>query len=669
MVGGTADRHSVDVVADPAVPGLLRSFNTAGVLAPADVHLARRLMLLAGEGDDLVGLAVALAGRAPRVGHVSVDLATVRSSAVVGEEDAGLESLDWPEPEGWLARVRASALVAATDRPAGARQGARPLHLAGTRLYLDRYWADEAAVAADLLRRVGTAPPQPVPAWLDARLASLFPGDAAADQRDAATTALAGLLTVIAGGPGTGKTTTVARILALLIECADRQGTRPPLIGLAAPTGKAAARMEEAVREEAVALAGSTPVRRYLESLDGFTIHRLLGSRPDSGSRFRHHRGHRLPHDVVVIDEASMVSLALMARLLEAVRPDARLILVGDPGQLVSVEAGAVLADIVGPASGPAPVDALGGVAGAGPAPADRGGPTSGSMPPPPPPPARPRAGLAGRIAFLHVNHRFSGPLAELAAAIRAGRPERVLDVLGGGDRRVRWLPAGAGEVQQELTAWAAGLVSAARAGDGPAALDALSRHRLLCAHRDGPAGVTAWNRHVQDWVAAQVAGADPGGGWYVGRPVMVTANDYGLRLFNGDTGVVVANPGPERNGTASAAGGPLVVAFGGGGRGAVRSVSAYRLPAAETVFAATVHKSQGSEFDRVTLILPAESSRLLTRELLYTAVTRARREVVVVGGEAALRRAVERPVGRASGLADRLWAAGAATGGPGARA
>ncbi|HET9076658.1 MAG TPA: exodeoxyribonuclease V subunit alpha [Acidimicrobiales bacterium] len=662
-----AEAYDARLVLGEEGPQNLRVFNSAGVLAPADVHLARRLCRLAGEDDELVALAAALAGRAPRVGHVSVDLATVRSSAVVaGDDEAAVDSLPWPDPAGWVPRVAGSALVDAGPEPAGGAAGAaggepvsRPLRLEGTHLYLDRYWRDEMDVAADLLRRAEPARrPGPAGGGRDPdgvdpgpggagapsaprRLEELFPGDPARDQRQAAAVALSGRLSVIVGGPGTGKTTTVARLLALITETAIGAGRRAPLIGLAAPTGKAAARMEEAVRSEAARMAVADATRAHLGSVAGVTIHRLLGSRPDRVSRFRHHRGHRLPHDVVVVDEASMVSLALMARLLEAVRPDARLILVGDPEQLVSVEAGAVLADIVGPTARPAGAD---------------GG------------------RLAGRIAVLRTNHRFSGPLAELASAVRAGRTERALEVLAGGHPAVRWLPsppagwdrpAGSdpgddpgGEVLRELlTGWAADLVAEARAGRGRSALDVLARHRLLCAHRDGPAGVTVWNRRIEEWVAAVQPAIGLEGPWYAGRPVMVTANDYGMRLFNGDTGVVVAVPGPDGTGPepASPTTGSRVVAVDGAG-GRVRTVSPFRLQAVDTVFATTVHKSQGSEYDRVTVVLPPETSRLLTRELLYTAVTRARQGVLVVGSEAAVRRAVGQPLSRASGLGRRLW-------------
>ena len=633
---------------DPALvlgldPGsLLGAFNRAGVLAPADVHVALHLGRLGGDPEETVGLAVALAVRAPRVGHVHVDLATVRSTvASEAEEDVDFDALPWPEGAGWVERVAASPLVSAgRDGPDD-----RPLRLVGTTLYLDRYWRDEGAVAADLARRsrengVGAPVDEAV---LESGLVRLFPGDADGEQQAAAATAVRHRLTVVAGGPGTGKTTTVARLLALLEEQAMAAGARPPLVALVAPTGKAAARMAEAVRAEAGRMAVDPAARGRLLALDASTIHRLLVRHPGNASRFRHHRHNRLPHDVVVVDETSMVSLWLMARLAEAVRPDARLVLVGDPQQLASVEAGAVLGDIV---QAPA---------------------------------------LAPRVALLRANHRFHGALAQLAGAIHAGDAEGAVAALSAGDPAVRWLPvdvsaalgsypgshrpgalqpgalqpgssrpgshrpgssrssaSGLDPVREAVCAAGVGLVGAARAGEAGGALDALGRFRLLCAHRRGPAGVATWNPVIEEWLSAEIEGFSSDGAWYVGRPVIVTANDYSLRLFNGDTGAVVSR---EHGGVG--------VAFRRGG--AVATVGPSRLADVDTVFAMTVHKAQGSEFDEVVVLLPQAASRILTRELLYTAVTRARNRVTLVGTEETVRAAIGRPIARASGLAARL--------------
>ncbi len=351
--------------------GLLGKFNRAGVLVAADIHVARTLGRLGGDSDELVALAAALAVRAPRVGHVLADLAMVRETVVAAkeEDEADLSDLPWPSIEPWLQRLAGSPLVAAGD----ACPDDRPLRLVGSALYLDRYWQDEVDVARDLLARSGVPPLVLDEDWLAQGMARLYGGDASGLQRQATLTALRRRLSVIAGGPGTGKTTTVARLLALVFQQAAEAGAQYPLVALAAPTGKAAARMAEAVHDEARKLDIDETARGRLLALDAFTVHRLLGRRPGSWARFRHDHGNQLPHDMVVVDETSMMSLPLMASLVEAVRPEARLVLVGDHEQLASVEAGAVLGDIVGPA---ATANEAGSAAGAWPAPSS---PTAGS--------------------------------------------------------------------------------------------------------------------------------------------------------------------------------------------------------------------------------------------------------------------------------------------------
>jgi len=575
-------------------PPALRAFNEAGVLAPADVHVAVRLLTLAGENDPDVALAAALAVRAPRLGHVYADLATVRDTTVVDvEEPVDIASLPWPDVGAWIARLARSGLV---------HDG--PLRLEGTRVYLDRYWREERQIATDLRGFAGEAPAVADDVLAEG-LARLFgPGDDA--QRRAADAAVRRRLAVVAGGPGTGKTTTVARIAALLAEQAAAAGAPPPLIALAAPTGKAAARLEEAVHDEARRLDVSDDVRASLLSLGASTLHRLLGRRRGSHSRFRHQRGNRLPHDVVVVDETSMVSLSLMARLVEAVRPDARLVLVGDPGQLSSIEAGAVLGDIVGPATGEG-------------------------------------------IVVLDRVHRFGGGIAALAGAVRDGDADAALEVLRAAPEGVVWLEQDAGSeeglelVRRRAVDAGRAIFHAAREGDAESALGALGAFRLLCAHRRGPYGVAAWGPQVEGWLAADVAGFSADERWYPGRPLMVTENDYALRLYNGDTGVVVAG-----------ADGRTTAAFER--RGEVMPVAPSRLESVDTVYAMTIHKAQGSQFGTAAVLLPDRASRLLTRELLYTAITRAREELILAGTEDAVRAAVERPVARASGLRELLW-------------
>jgi exodeoxyribonuclease V alpha subunit len=543
------------------------------------------LTVLAKESDERVALAVAFVVRAVRGGSVCIDLSQV---ATLVAAQVGVAGLPWPPAAEWSAAVSQSRLV--TEQPV--------LHLDAGLLYLDRYWIEECRVAADVLalagtRRGGTAPD----------IARLFPGSYA-EQRGAAEVALSRALTVLTGGPGTGKTTTVARLLALLAEQAELDaqpvGHKKLRIALAAPTGKAAARLLEAVQLEVDALDPADRAR--LPELSATTLHRLLGSRPDTKSRFRHNRDNRLPHDVIVIDETSMVSLTMMARLLEAVRPESRLLLVGDPDQLASVDAGAVLADLV---------EGLDAVA-------------------------------DSPVARLATSHRFGESIGALAQAIRAGDADTAIEVLAAGGDHIEWIASGdaSGILRKVVVPHALKLREAAVLGDAEEALRTLDQHRLLCAHRHGPYGVTYWNRQIERWLAEQTD-TPLWAPWYPGRPILVTANDYGLSLYNGDTGVAVLREGGLRA-VMAGAGGPLELAPG-------------RLADIETMHAMTIHKSQGSQATDVTVLLPTEDSRLLTRELLYTAVTRAREKVRVIGTADQLRAAVDRRAVRATGLARRL--------------
>jgi len=413
--------------------GLLDEFNEAGVLVAADVHVARRLAALGEEDEERVKLAVALAARAPRLGHVHVDLGTIRDTATVdADEPVDLSGLPWPAAGEWSARVGASGIVAVGEEGGDLKL---PLRLIGSRLYLDRYWREERQVAADLLALCEYPLGDVALDLLREGLARLFSGERDDRQRLAAACAVLRRLAVVAGGPGTGKTTTVARIVALLCEQAASVGAGPPLVALAAPTGKAAARLEEAVHEEAARLPIDEGVRDQLVALQASTLHRLLGWRPDSQSRFRHNRGQRLPHDVVIVDETSMVSLSLMARLVEAIRPATRLVLVGDPGQLASIEAGAVLGDIVGPATEKLRIGAASRAALA-----DATGHTVAAEDPPP------GSSFGDGIVVLDQVHRFGKGIARLAEAIRLGDADAVLEALTDAPEEVRWIPVDVAE-------------------------------------------------------------------------------------------------------------------------------------------------------------------------------------------------------------------------------
>jgi exodeoxyribonuclease V alpha subunit len=625
-VEGRAPTSPARLVAQ-GVSGLLSVFNHAGILNTADLHTAETVCRIGHEPDETVRLALALTVRALRKGSVCIDLCTVRTTAF-DEADTviDLAALPWPDPHEWIAAVAASPLVSA-DQPGG-----RPLRLANGLLYLERYWQQEELVRVQLRQRFDAAPPEIDQPRLAAALHRLFdhdglaPGEADRQQLAAAVSAL-GRVTVLAGGPGTGKTTTVARLLALL---QDQPGP-VPRVGLAAPTGKAAARLEEAVRAAAAQLEPDD--RERLGDLTASTLHRLLGWLPSNRSRFRHDASNHLPHDVVIVDEMSMVSLTMMARLLEAVRPSARLVLVGDPDQLSSVEAGAVLADIARAPGLPDPdlgrrLVELGLIAEDEPAP------------------------VHGVVQLTHT-WRFDGAIDALARAIRAADADTTIEVLRSGASDVQFHEVDLESAPTQASAQALTVMSAqvreagiamleaARSGDDAGALAALDRHRLLCAHQHGPFGVLRWSLEVERWLSESIPGYAEDGEWYVGRPLLVTANDYEMSLYNGDTGVIVKTPNGVR------------AAFARGA--AAKLYPPVRLDAIQTVHAMTVHRAQGSQFETVSFVVPPPNSPLLTRELLYTAVTRARRQVLIIGSEEAIRRAVLRPANRASGLRHRL--------------
>ncbi|WP_210424371.1 exodeoxyribonuclease V subunit alpha [Gephyromycinifex aptenodytis] len=564
--------------------GLLAHANQAGLVTAPDVHVADRLGVLTGEDRPEVLLAVALLSRAARAGSTCLD---VRSVAELTPEVAWPEGAGWPDPQAWSQACQSGPLI-----EAGVLR-----HEFGL-LYLDRYWQEERQVCADLQLRLSQPPPQVDEDRLASALERLFPGQSFAEQRQASQRAARSWTTVLTGGPGSGKTTTVARLLALLADQADGAPLR---IALSAPTGKAAARLQEAVLNAAGHLTGPDAAR--LEQLQASTLHRLLGWRPGHRTRFAHDRSNPLPHDIVVVDETSMLSLTMTARLLEALRPQARLILVGDADQLASVDAGAVLADLV--------------------------------------------AGLSGRadspVVTLRGSHRFDAGIRTLADAIRDGDADALLAALrsSGPERELIEDEDPLPRLRARLVRHACAIRDAARDGRGEEALELVGRHRLLCAHRRGPFGVQAWNRHIERWVTEETGDRlfEP---MYLGRPLLVTANDYGLELFNGDTGVVVRGED----------GSP--VAWMSGASGSAR-LGASRLGDVETMHAMTVHKAQGSEAQDVTVLLPTDDSALLTRELLYTAITRAQRRVCVVGSEAVLRESLTRRARRATGLAERL--------------
>jgi exodeoxyribonuclease V alpha subunit len=606
------------------------ALHAAGVVGDLDVAFADLVRRLDGRGGSAeLALAAALVSRRVADGHVCLPLDEYAGQPL---SDAA-PRLRAPSRDAWAAALRRSPVVGSP----GART---PLVLDDAdRVYLWRYWSYEQRLAAALRARAAHEP-RVDRARLRADLRAVFasPPDADADvdwQRVAAATAALRGLCVVSGGPGTGKTSTVAQILALLVLQASARGEQLR-VALAAPTGKAAARMDESLRGSA-ARERLPPAARALWPEGASTLHRLLGARPDS-VYFRHDAAHPLPLDVLVVDEASMVDLALMAKVVDALPADARLIVLGDRDQLASVEAGAVLGDVCGPAPGCSAAFAAT-LAECG----VRAAPATSAV----------AAPLADVVVPLRRSWRFGAAsgIGRLAAAVKEGDADAAVALLREGSHAdVAWADPPAGELPERLAEVAAAgfgpYAAAVARGDVAAAFAAFARFRVLCAHRTGPSGVGAVGRRVEDALAARGLLA-PTAGWYAGRSVMVLRNDYGQRLFNGDVGLAL----PDGDGE------PRVwfEAPGGG----VRAVAPPRLPAHETVWAMTVHKSQGSEFDEVLVVLPPEPSRVVTRELLYTAVTRARRRVTIWGSPAVVAAAVATPVQRSSGLRDALWSTG----------
>ncbi|HEV2220888.1 MAG TPA: exodeoxyribonuclease V subunit alpha, partial [Casimicrobiaceae bacterium] len=533
------------------------------------------------------------------------------------------------------ATLLASGMVGTPQAP-----DAHPLILDDDgRVYLHRYFDYERRLA----RRLTAPSPDPsrvndenVKSLLDLLFAANAKrlGNLPDWQRIATALALERRLTIISGGPGTGKTTTVVNVLACVL--AENPNCR---IRLAAPTGKAAARMLEAIRNAAAQLPADLRERLPSES---FTVHRLLGLRPGAGG-FQHGSARPLPIDLLVVDEASMLDLSLAARLLEAVPHDARVILLGDKDQLAAVESGAVFSEIsADPTLSRGCAERLSEITGI---------PAAlivGATPIKPTP-------LDDSVVWLTENFRFAkhSGIGRLAALVNAGEAESAIDFLrSDSDPALEWIEDAHAAPQaatlQAIIDEMAGYIDAARAGLGTKAalFDALGRFRVLCAEREGSRGVDAINQYVGQRFRTRLDHPlDPGGRsqWYPGRPVMVLRNDYVLKLFNGDIGIVLPD----------AAGTPMV--YFPDGDGDFRAVPPLRLPEHETGFATTVHKAQGSEFDKVTLMLPAKPSRVATRELLYTAITRSRSSVTIVGGAEVVERAIVSPTRRYSGLVARL--------------
>ena len=658
---------------------LLSTWSERGWLRELDRALAQLFAELDPQTSPLLLLGAALASHQLGQGHVCLDLAATLANpdftlSLPPEGEDAEETMILPSQvlaglslESWLAACTGSSLLES--------EGA-PLVLSGTCLYMRRYWNYERQVAGDIARRLQAN--AAAPADLAARLASLFPEPLMVDgqrltdwQKLACAMAAQGRFTLITGGPGTGKTTTVVRLLALLQEAAMATG-EPLRLSLAAPTGKAAARLTESIGAQVQSLVLDEEVREQIPTLVT-TLHRLLGSRP--GSRhFRHDAANPLPLDVLVVDEASMIDLEMMASLLDALPAHARLILLGDKDQLASVEAGAVLGDLCREAESGGYSEATR---------AWLESQTGERLEDPALVPGD--KALAQHIVMLRHSRRFgSGSgIGRLARAVNQGDAQtaratlatgaddlHVLRLSGEQDRALERLlieGQGVGESRPQGYAHYLQVMQAQRpapdadsqawdrwAGNVLAAFD---QFQLLCAVRKGAWGVGALNERIAEALVRRNL-LEQAYGWYEGRPVLVTRNDYSLGLMNGDIGIALRLPEPPEYPGAPVREVLRVVFPRNDGSGALRHILPSRLSAVETVFAMTVHKSQGSEFAHCALILPDNLNPVLTKELVYTGITRARHWFSLIESRAGIfEQAVQRRVERRSGLREALEA------------
>jgi exodeoxyribonuclease V alpha subunit len=555
-------------------PHELQVYRKFGVIGREDIAAATVLVSIANRDREeqpslLAWVGFCLALRTVRDGHTCVDFDNIKEWAG-GIEIGAADVPDWPlQPDIWLDSLQAvKSLV-------GGLEDRRPFIIDGQRLYLARALAEEQDIASVLIR------------------------DSCRQVH------------VLLGGPGTGKTTKIAQDLVERFSSLSAKESWPRL-GLAAPTGKAASRMTDVLRHRCLELGASSSVIAAVTAEPARTVHKLLDYNPSRVQPFRYHAGNRLPYDMVIVDEASMLSSSLMYHLLTALADDAEVILVGDPDQLASVDAGTVLGDIAGFRS-------------------ER----------------YKKHPLHNKIAELTTVHRAKDApgIKALAESIRAGDVSRTRAVLEAGHADVQWIEPTNGPAVEGLVAeivdHAKCLQSVAKNCDLDNTLAIQQELQVLCAHREGFSGVTQWNARVEAKLG--ITQAMP---WYIGQPIMITRNCRSLALFNGDVGVIVASSSMNNH---------FEAIFGQPGQTVRVPVS--RLEDVATVHALTIHKSQGSEYQHAVVVLPEHFSRIVTRELVYTAVTRAIKKVTLVCPRNVLEAAVKKPIRRATGLAERMIA------------
>jgi exodeoxyribonuclease V alpha subunit len=609
----------------------LSTLQAKGVFRAIDCQWIEQLAQHAGENDHSVWMAGALCSAYLGAGHICIDLATLwqmpPEGMSVDELRNALAAGGVNSVQAWCDALNASCLVATAPNFAE-----RPMVLVGTRLYLYRYYQYEQQVLNYFKKQFDVAPFD-VDAGL---LAQLFPETSETVNWQKVSVANAASLpfSVISGGPGTGKTTTVTKLLALLVAQSFSQG-KPLRIELAAPTGKAAARLTESISSAKADLPLSDEIKQAIPE-QASTLHRLLGS--DFGrSRFKHNKDNPLHLDVLLVDEVSMVDLPMMAKLIDAMPPHARLILLGDKDQLASVEAGSVLGDLSFGIENvyfrPEWAARLAFVTG------EDITPFGNALAPP----------ISRALTLLRTSYRFhaNSGIGHLAKAMNAGDAKGVLRCLQSGRDDVHWCVPEEGQTKADIATLAKGYDDyweAVRQKRGIAELYAtFSRYQILTAVRQGEFGVEKINAHLELYFYQRGRVKDPHV-WYPGKAVMLTRNDAALGLFNGDIGLCMPDDSQR-----------LRVWFmqpDGSFTGLLPS----RLSEFEVVFAMTVHKSQGSEFDRVALLLPITPSPVLTKELLYTGITRAKKDVTLWGASSLIRNATHARIQRHSGLIEALW-------------
>ncbi len=602
---------------------VLNILKEQGEISPIDYHFGRFITRLSNHDDSMLAVISAIVSRATREGNICTDLNNIAGSEIVPGQEIKLPEID----------ILKKLLI--DSGHTGAPSEYKPLILdTRNRLYLYRYWHYENSLAEIIVRLSSSNDPAIDSKKLKESLERLFGRIDRNDfnyQQLAAFTALTRRFCVITGGPGTGKTTTVAAILALLLQ--QDSSLR---IALTAPTGKAAARLQESIKNSIELLNCEQDIKDIIPR-QASTTHRLLGSIPDS-PYFRHNTDNRLPYDLVIVDEASMVDLPLLAKLAYALRDDSRLILIGDKDQLASVESGAALGDICSISSRAGITKTF----------AESYEKTTGLQIPAGDDTPR-KSSLSDCIVELKKSYRFdkSSGIGELSRAVNEGRIEIADSILRGDNYNdLHWseLPP-IGQLAESIKQSVLDRYSIYLQSREPREiLDLFGEFQVLCAVREGPYGVSNINRLIE-LILHRAGKLDAKETWYRGRPVMILRNDYQLGLYNGDIGITLSdNDNPDT----------LKVYFPSQD-GEPRKYSPIRLPDHETVYAMTIHKSQGSEFDKALLILPHIQSPLLTRELVYTGITRARSRLDIWSNIEIVKYAVEQKVSRESGLLDKL--------------